>query len=113
MYVHVEQLLRQLLRPGLGSKEAAAPRSLRRKLLAHTVAIIEMENNFVFSSSDIFLFMQALPCPNLSLSLSLSLTNTRFELVRHYPLVRVWAAMRLPLALFRLLSPLAFPLQQR
>ena len=73
MYVHVEQLLRQLLQPGLGSKKAAAPRSLRRKLLAHTVAIIEMENNFVFSSSDIFLFMQALPFPNLSVCLCLSL----------------------------------------
>jgi len=60
MYVCREQLLRQLLQPGLGSKEAAAPRGLRRKLLAHTVALIEMDNNLVFSSSDIFLFMQAL-----------------------------------------------------
>ena len=59
MYVCRKQLLRQLLQPGLGSKEAAAPRGLRRKLLAHTVALIEMDY-FVFSSSDIFVFMQAL-----------------------------------------------------
>eukprot|EP00802_Teleaulax_amphioxeia_P007325 Tamp_07331.p1 GENE.Tamp_07331~~Tamp_07331.p1 ORF type:complete len:744 (-),score=213.43 Tamp_07331:291-2393(-) len=59
-------LLRQLLQPGLGSKEAAAPRGLRRKLLAHTVALIEMDNNLVFSSSDIFLFMQALQDMELS-----------------------------------------------
>jgi len=59
-------LLRQLLQPSLLHRDTAAPRLFRRKLLLHTVTLIEMQGPALFSSNDIFLFMQALQDIELS-----------------------------------------------
>ena len=72
--VEAAELLRQLLQTSLGGRQAGgqagmhgtAPRALRYKMLLLTVDLLEAEGPLVFSSNDIFAFMQALQDTELS-----------------------------------------------
>ena len=72
--VEAAELLRQLLQTSLGGRQTGgqagmhgtAPRALRYKMLLLTVDLLEAEGPLVFSSNDIFAFMQALQDTELS-----------------------------------------------